>query len=84
VLAKHGVDQVREVETARAEAAIEATHAATERIAATVIDVTLLRILEHFVRLCDAFESLGRVRLLSDIRMQLHRKLAVRLLDLLS
>ena len=83
MLAKHGVDQVREVEAARAEAAIEATHAATEWIAAAVIDVTLLRILEHFVRLCDALESLGRVRLLSDIRMQLHRQLPVRLLDLL-
>ena len=83
VLAEHRVDQVGEVEATRAEAAVEATDAAAERVAAAVVEVALLGILEYLVRLGDALESLGRIRLLGHVGMQLHRELAIGLLDLL-
>jgi hypothetical protein len=83
LLAKHRINEVGEVEATRAEAAVEAAYAAAQRIAASVVKVTLLRILQHLVRLGDAFEPLSRIRLLGHVGMELHRKLAVGLLDLL-
>ena len=83
LLAKHRVHQIGEVEASGAKSTVEATHATAQRIAATVVEVTLLGILQHLVRLSDTLEPLSRIRLLCHVGMQLHRKLAVRLLDLL-
>ena len=66
LLAEHRVDQVGEVEARRrAEAAVEAaTHPAAERVAAAVVEVALLGVLQHLVRLGDLLEPLRRVGLL--------------------
>src|SRR5918993_1518147 len=68
---------------AGAEAAVEAAHPAAERVAAAVVEVALLGVLENLVRLGDPFEPLGCVRLAGDVGVQLHRQPAVGLLDLL-
>ena len=48
------------------EAAVEAAaHAAAERVAAAVVEVALLGVLQHLVRLGDLLEPLGRIRLLA-------------------
>ena len=67
-----------------AEAAVEAAaHAAAERVAAAVVEVALLGVLQHLVRLGDLLEPVGRVGLLGHVGVQLHRQLAIGLLDLL-
>jgi hypothetical protein len=65
--AEHRVDEVREVERAAEPAhvphAAEAGPAATtHRVAAAVVQVTLVRVAEDLVRLADLLEALGGVR----------------------
>ena len=84
LLAEHRVDQVGEVEPAGGpEAAVEAAHPAAERVAAPVVEVPLLGVLQHLVRLGDLLEALGGIRLGGHVGVQLHRQPAVGLLDLL-
>jgi hypothetical protein len=84
LLAEHGVDEVGEVEATSSETAVEAAaHPAAERVAAAVVEVALLRVLQHLVRLGDLLEALRRVRLVGHVGVQLHRQPAIGLLDLL-
>lgn len=53
------------------------------RITAPVVHRALLLIAEHLVGLADLFELLRGVRGVGDVRVVLHRELAIRLLDLI-
>ena len=60
----------------RVAAALEA------RVAVAVVQLARLGLREHLVRLGDRAKARLRVRLLGDVRVQLARELAERLLDL--
>src|SRR5690606_13526605 len=78
-LAEEGVHDVVEAE-ALAEAA---THAAAgQRVAAAVVNRALLAVGQHLVGRGDLLEALGRIRRVVDVRVQLARQAAVRLLQL--